>query len=264
MGLINVYKRLPTQSFHRQIKNQLLGIGGCRVWLKSNIGVASSAGRVTTWFDQSGRRHNFTTTGNAPQYNVSTPEKPTIDFTGTNSEWLSTILNAQDAQVPPPFTVFVTAKFSATSNPGGAADLDYIWSRGWTNINPALYGLGRWAPDGGANDNKLFAVERATGAVVYAYGPVHAANTFKVYCQEVNTSAPYHKLYIDNVEQTIADINPGMLGISAVCYLGAVSTSSARSNFLTGSILEFVYFDKILSTAERLRVYNSMAAYRDS
>lgn len=89
-------------------------------------------------------------------------------------------------------------------------------------------------------------------------------NTFKVYCQEVNTSAPYHKLYIDNVEQTITDTNAGMTGVTATCYLGAVSSSSARSNFLTGSILEFVYFDKILSTAERLRVYNLMAAYRDS
>jgi hypothetical protein len=265
MGLINVYKRLPTQSFHRQIKNQLLGIGGCRVWVKSNIGVESSAGRVTTWFDQSGRRHNFTTTGNAPQNNVTNPAKPTIDFTSTNSEWLSTALTGNsDTQVPPPFTVFVTAKFSATSNPGGVSDFDYVWSRGFTNTNAALYGLARWAPDGSANADKLYAVERNTGAVAVAYGPVHAVNTFKVYCQEVNTSAPYHKLYIDNVEQTITDTNAGMTGVTATCYLGAVSSSSARSNFLTGSILEFVYFDKILSTAERLRVYDLLAAYRDS
>lgn len=266
MGLINVYKRLPTPSFHRQIKHPILGIGGCRCWVRSDRGVETASGRVVTWYDLSGRRHNFTTTGNAPTYNATNPLKPTIDFTSTNSEYLGTAFNGNsDTASPPPFSAFITAKFSATSNPGGATDLDYLWSKGPTNIGTNLYGLGRWAPDGSANDNKLYGVERNTGVVLPAYGPVHAVNTYKVYGTEVNSSASYHKLFIDNVEQTISDINAGMTGLAAIVSLGAVSnTSLVRSNFLTGTILEFIFFDKILSTVERDLVYSAMATYRDS
>jgi hypothetical protein len=113
---------------------------GLELWLKADAGVTSSAGKVSSWQDQSGRGHHATMSLASRQPSLVTGAlggKPVIRFSGAQSLGLATPVQ------PSAFTVFVVGKnsmptesFSMILGPGGNWPNNQLR---WENGTQALF-----------------------------------------------------------------------------------------------------------------------------
>jgi hypothetical protein len=172
-----------------------------------------------------------------------------------NAEWIGGSIGSLGA----PFSLFMSAKFSANSNPGGAGDFDYLYSLGHGAAgNGGLAGLARWRPDGSADDSKIYGVAYDTTPSVY-YDGSGAHSTWKVYGHTHATSAAKHNLRVNGVAASITDYT-NTVSTGGLFTVGGYNTNSTPTvaNFLSADVHEIVIVTGTLTSAQRAKLETYM------
>lgn len=201
---------------------------GLHLWLRSDVGVTTSAGKVSSWADQSGNGRNATMATSARQPTLVTGALnglPVLRFDGAQSLYMST-----PAQ-PTRFTVFVVGKNSRTTN-----SFSMILGPGGNFPNNQL----RW--------------ENGTQALF-----VGTSNNFPIIYSTIGDTRTYHRLSASYDGSNMSVYRNGNLVSShAFSTTGPWTLASVGSwystYFLIGDIAEIIIYDRALSSGERASV----------
>lgn len=209
-------------------------LSGLTVWLRSDIGVTQS-GTVSQWNDQSGNANHFAqaAAGQRPAFNaqdLSFNGRPSLSFTGGSSNTL-----VSPSMTIGPFTRFLVLRQTTSL---------YMLSFG---LNDLIYGDtpgGLWINRGGAtssyNVGAAWAISSAPRVLVHRFDGTHAG----------------HWLYINGVQQTLATYSTfnGDPGTSTFAHTMSLFADAAGSSYGSGSIAEFIVYNRGMSNAEIQRV----------
>ncbi|WP_437735260.1 LamG-like jellyroll fold domain-containing protein [Sorangium sp. So ce1335] len=149
--------------------------GALKLWLRANAGITQSAGKVSSWQDQSGNGNTATQTNAAAQPTLVSGAlngKPVIRFQGWHSLFLAEQLE------PTRFTIFIVGKNSKTAEvfsmilgPGNTSPNNQIR---WENGSQALFvGLG--------NDMPIITSTLGNTRVYHALSARYDGSTMTVY-----------------------------------------------------------------------------------
>jgi hypothetical protein len=200
-------------------------------WYKADVGTTGTA-PVTAWADQSGNGYTMNPNGFVgPTLNATgLGGKPSLDFTGGFTNGLRTTFQTVAIGTANTASIFMLAKFSATSA-GGA------YMQG--NINSA-------APK---SDAGSFLFE-ADGSVPDIYS-VHASGTFGTQTASINTEhrlgvildgASHSTTFVDGASSTVA------LTSFNFTTPGALSASDGQFD---GSIRELIFYNTALGSSDQ-------------
>ncbi|MBB5866981.1 Zn-dependent metalloprotease [Allocatelliglobosispora scoriae] len=203
-------------------------VAGSLLWLRADLGVTTSAGKVSAWADQSGTAHHATMVTAARQPTLVTGALnglPVVRFGGAQSLNLANI-------APTAFTIFVVGKNSLA-----AESFSMILGPGGSNPNNQL----RW--------------ENGTQALVYG------SNGLGTTTATIGNTRVYHDLIIRYDGATIRVYRDNAL-ISSTAVSGASAWNINQigayysSYFMTGDLAEIVAYSSALSDADRTTTAN--------
>lgn len=210
------------------------------LWLKADAGVASDAGAVSSWADQSGQGRDAIQTNASYQPTLVTAStgNPGIRFDGAN-DFLS--FNVPINGLANLSIVLVTSSASAAQNGGPACSNSpaIFWNEtgswGWTYLGPFQTNV-NWRFGTSQQYAPRYARPASIGAKCSIATLIKAANV--------------EALYVDGAwAMQLDDTLYPLAGASDSGYLGRATTS-----YFNGDILEVLVYTAALSEADRLAI----------
>lgn len=204
---------------------------GLLMWTRSDLSVTTSTSFVTGWADQASNNNNWTAAGGArPTFNaadVQYSNRPSISFPGG-----TVCMVTNQSLVYGAFTMFLAARCDGTGvgflYQRGAGP-DYLF--GTTgNTTSVVYGGGSSAYNLGSN----WSVSASPRTFARVFDGTHAGD----------------KLRINGVDQALTDVAVGNPGTTGVSGLAGLMASSAGATVSTGTVAEYILYNRALSGAE--------------
>lgn len=213
------------------------------VWWKSDAGVTSSGGLVSSWADQSGNGNNAVnaTSGQQPSLiSNAVAGKPALRFDGIDDSLIS-VTGALTGNTP--HTIFLVSKFTSASAFAGGAVLYSGTAGGNQNSTLGSQKDGRlWV--GGYGEDDATPYSNSAGDLASNVGTTQFRLTEKLY------SAGNFKGYLDGVK--VID------GNGATYNLGNTETGVGRQfdtgTYYAGDIAEVLIYNTALSDSDRTAV----------
>lgn len=210
----------------------------------TNISIAQ--GFAMTWADQSGSGNDVSTGGWTTRAPLVEPVYangyPALRFDGTDDAMLKTGGTALTTS-----TIFAVVRFGQLNQAPG--DYDYIAHVGRGDGGASsCCSMSRWEAAGG-NDNKFYSYD-GFGARL---GPVVAGQQWMILEQIADGAAPYHKLWINGVAQTVTDYTAPITTNGSFC-IGAYNPNDSfgsMGNYLNGHLAEYVVFSDVKTAGDR-------------
>lgn len=232
------------------------------LWLDANqIEGVFDRNNVTTWADVSGYGNNASQPGpnNKPNLFTNTLNGfPVVKFNGTTESLSGNLAKILDA----PVTLIAVGYFNTDQT---ASESDYLFSVGSVNTEGKMFGIERNRIEDSDGDfsndqNKFFSYD----GNVKRLGPVINKEEWKIFTQNLNTSAPRHELYIDGSPQVVADYPTSLFDSGTKFSVGIWSDDpGAGETYLDGFVAEIIMFTKVLSETERNIVESYLSAKYD-
>ncbi len=211
------------------------------VWLRSDKGVSTDGTNVTAWTDQSGNGFVFT----APSLTGRPSYVPALDLAGTNVEPAvrfngaarQTLRGNLDRTLSGA-TVFAICRFTGTGSP-------YIYAFGTRNYSGMMMTLARRSGTGAYHYD---------GAAEQVAPNTIAGTNFFVFSQVYGGDGPDHHRLYRNGEVVLDTRTTTGRAYSAVATNVVIGNYLAGSSYFTGDLVEWIVYDRTLSSAERAQV----------
>ncbi len=211
---------------------------GLSLWLRSDTGIQTSAGVVTSWADQSGNSNNAAqaTSSARPTFlSSSVNSKPALDFDGGDSLFIP----STSALRPQAVTVFVVGRNDDTSS-------NYrTFFRGGGDGENEGYGLLK----GSSGTQMRFNINTNNGGGNFATGTV-PTNSFGVMAGRYDQSSI--TVHVNGVLTGTAANSSGITSYDSAA--GNFVGSAGTTRYLDGQIAEVLVFNRALSDLERIGV----------
>lgn len=207
---------------------------GARLWLRADAGVVASAGRVSSWQDQSGNGNHATmSNANRQPFHVlgALNGKPVVRFNGAQSLYLTSVVSASN------FTIFVAGK-----NSDANGNFSMILGPGGNSANDQL----RW--------------ENGTQALMVGTG-----NRLPVTISTIGNTRTYHTLAVRYNAGTLTFYRDGSVTTSTkISPQGPWTTAQIggwfSSYFMIGDLAEVLIYDTALSDTDRASTQSYLAS----
>lgn len=220
-------------------------VSGLNLWVEANnpagTGVQpAAASAVSTWADISGRSNNSTqgTAANQPTYQTNIQSsKSGILFDGTNDNLAGTIAGLA---ANPAYSIF------------------YVWKLNRTTSTNVAFGIGNANGSGltsGTGQN-----ESGAKFNVFDWGgeeAIYSLNDTNPHYMTAtrNNSTNVHAIYVDGNPQTSSASAPIALTVSNNFTLGS-HTNPSFPFYMQGYIMELLYYNVEVSSADRINIQN--------
>ena len=253
---------LPSDTLKRIIEvNAVEAINGLEVWLRADAGVVTSGSEVTSWQDQSGNGNDFVGTADAgtrPTFvSSSTPlnSQPSINFAGNGDHFVDSdgenYINGSTE-----FTMFMVYKSDQTNTDRGLfiaetpvsqdKTLTIRYDASGANSGGAFTNVVKTGILGDNPDNQLESfsdIQSTTGQIIsYQW---QSGNTYDI--------------FIDGILNNPSSAGPPPTGTissasTAIVGKGGKDDPDNNNQSWDGEIAEFIYYNRLLSSAERENV----------
>lgn len=222
------------------------------MWLQASNISGANDDFVLRIADQSGFGHDAvqTATSNIPRLRTSVVNgNNVVRFDGTNDFYDANF----GATVNAPLTLIGVNYFANVNQPSG--DDDYLYTLGIDGggANQQV-ALSRRRGNDATNPNKYFS--RNGGTAANFFGPTITGQSWNIFTQTFDTSAPFHTLHLNGNSSAVTDY-PGALASNGNFRIGNYTSGSL---YLNGDLGEIIMFDRKLNTAERNIVHSYLGA----
>lgn len=212
------------------------------LWLRSDAGVVSNSGSVSSWLDQSGNGNNASgASGSQPTFGTtgSINGEPVLSFNGTSQ---SLSLGPGFANFTSGLSIFIVATPTADSNTPVIVDL---------------------STSGGTTNSINMAINPSAGLQLNVWNGSSPSSA--TYASGVTLNSPQLMEGIESTSNVATVYKNGTLGVTqsgmyappnttrSANYIGSVNSSA---QFFTGQIAEIIVYNTALSTSQRQSVEN--------
>jgi hypothetical protein len=216
-------------------------INGVVLWLRSDVGITLNGSNVSAWADQSGQGNNAaqTTAANQPPFNAATGVRGLPKLSPTGTHWMTGLLPGVGnytlfAVGSYPSPIVNDALFAAVQDP--TFTLDSGFSQFTDSTSATVIGRANQAAGG---------TVRATTTDTTSLGTVGIYSTAAADATSVD-------LFINGVSKgSTTFANP--LALSNNYAL--MSRTNGGSYNHNGDVYEFIVFNRVLTTNERIQVH---------
>jgi hypothetical protein len=230
------------------------GSSSLELWLSANKNVTTNSGDVSSWGDRSGNNIDAST-GTAPNFlkasNSSITGKPTIEFDGTNSEYLdlsADVPTGSNGEV----TVFIV--FKPSSQVTSSASTQVLMANDGTGSTTGTIAIGDYL---GSQSETISFTRKNSSSNDEGYYHSSSFNGFLIHNFDYDgTSANY---YQDNGSKTLSTLN-SFSNSESLNQLKRIGADASTSNPFSGEIAEIIIYSKKLGNEERELVANYLDA----
>ena len=220
-------------------------IAGCTLWLRSDLGVTANASTsaITLWKDQSGNGFDAAP-GTSPTYapaSANATGLPSVHVVGASSQYLTGSLGAPGVTA---HTVFAVLAFPTPY--ANRAACAAVKSGGGVNSGFALFTEAVTGLIGRTGDGASFTTASSNAAPVGSLG---------VYSTAAKTGGSVD-VWANGV--SMASVSTALTLVACPTYYLFQLASSQY--FFDGDAYEFIIYDSVLSTADRMRVHRYLGA----